>query len=232
MNPEFRKRIVVPSLIPLGAFVFIGALVFGFSRLLLAVPKDGSVVVGVLMAGCILFAAGALSKGGRLKDSQRVALILFGVLVIGGGVAAGTSLHTREVEGHIAVAETLVAQNTAFDKQQFRLSADTPVGIELVNRDAGLQHNVSIYDSPARGRAIHIGVIFPGVDTRVEELEEGLPTGVYFFQCDVHANIPAMTGNVIVGNAPPPPTPSPTGTATGPTPAPTSPAPSPTTSPT
>lgn len=229
MNPEFRKRILLPSLIPIGAFVFIGALVFGFSRLLLVVPKDGSVIVGVLMAGCILFAAGALSKGGRLKDSQRAALALFGVLVIGGGVAAGAALHTREVEKEAELAATLVARNTAFDLRQFSLPADTPVRIELDNQDPGIFHNISIYASPAPGaRAFLTGATFPGVDTRVEELEEGLPTGVYFFRCDVHATIPAMTGNVIVGNAP---TPQPTPTATGPAPAPTSPAPSPTTTP-
>jgi len=39
VNGDFRKRVLGPALIPISAFVFIGALVFAFSRILLAVPK-------------------------------------------------------------------------------------------------------------------------------------------------------------------------------------------------
>ena len=225
MNPDLKKRILSPSLIPVGAFVFIGALTFGFSRLLLAVPAEGSVVLGVLMAGCILFAAGAVSKGGALKSSQRTALIVFSLLVIGGGVAAGTSLHTREVEGGPApIGATLTARGTAFDKLQFKLPAETRIAIEFVNADPGIPHNVAIYGDPAFTQQLLIGPVFAGVRTGVETLEDGLPQGVYFFRCDVHATVPAMIGNLIVGNPPnPPPSPS----ATGPGTASPSPSPSP-----
>src|SRR5213593_3819199 len=149
VNQDFRKRILSPSMIPIAAFLFIGALVFGFSRLLLAVPKDGSVVLGVLMAGSILFGAGALSKGAGIKDTQRAALIVFGLLVIGGGVAAATSLHTREVEGTLPIAAQLTAKNVSFDKKEFTLPANKPVAIQFTNDDAGTTHNVAIYDSEA-----------------------------------------------------------------------------------
>ncbi len=225
MNEDFRKRILNPSLIPFGAFVFIGALVFGFSRLLLAVTKEGSVVLGVLMAACILFAAGALSKGRKLKDSQRLALALFAVLVIVGGVAAGTSLHTREVEGNIPIEAELVAQNVKFDKTEFKLPADEPVAILFRNNDPGIPHNVAIFDTPQLGEVFLQPPLFPGIATRTYDLEEGLPKGVYFFRCDAHP--PQMNGRVLVGGATAPaasPTPSPT--------APTSPSPSPTAPPT
>jgi plastocyanin len=220
---DFRKRILSPSLIPVASFVFIGGLVFGFSRLLLAVPKDGSVVLGVLMAGSILFGAGALSKGGALKDTQRAALIAFGLLVIGGGVAAATSLHTRAVEGGApAVAAELTAKNIKFDKRQIKVAADKPFSILFHNQDAGVLHNVSIYDTPATTKAYLRQPPFNGVANRIYALKNGLKKGVYFFRCDVHTTL--MTGQLVVGNAPAPPIPGPT--ATGPAPAPSSPAPS------
>ena len=227
MNPEFRKRILLPSLIPIGAFVFIGALVFGFSRVLLIVTKEGSVVIGTLMAGCILFAAGALSKGGRLKDSQRLALVVFGVLVVGGGVAAGASLHTREVEGHIEVAAEITAQNTAFDKPEISLPAEEPTAILFRNNDPGIPHNVAIYETPQfTDPVVPPPPLFPGVAETTYEFEEGLDRGVYFFRCDAHPT--QMTGQVLVGGATASPAPTPSPTTTGPGPAPTSPSPSPT----
>ena len=223
---DFRKRVLGPALIPIGAFVFIGALVFGFSRLLLVVPKDGSVVLGVLLAGCILFGAGALSKGGSLKSSQRMTLITFAVLLIVGGVAAGTSMNTREVEGGPPpIGAELVAKGTKFDKAEIELPADERVGIKFDNQDAGVLHNVSIFNFPSATTALLQQPPFAGVRTTIYELEDGLAKGVYLFRCDVHPTV--MSGRVLVGGAAAPPAPTPT--TTGPGPAPTSPSPSPTT---
>ncbi len=203
---DFRKRVLGPSMIPVGAFVFIGALVFGFSRLLLAVPKDGSVVLGVLIAACILFGAGALSKGGALKASQRMALVAFAVLLIAGGVAAGTSLHTREVEGNVPVAAELTAKNVKFDKPEFKLPAAEPVAILFHNEDPGVPHNVAIFDTPQLTKTFLRQPTFPGIATRKYDLKEGLPKGVYYFHCDAHPQ--QMNGRVLVGGATAPPLPS------------------------
>ncbi|MFY9586970.1 MAG: hypothetical protein WAT66_05880, partial [Actinomycetota bacterium] len=170
---DFRKRVLGPALIPVGAFVFIGALVFGFSRLLLVVPKDGSVVLGILISGCILFGAGALSKGGSLKNSQRMALVAFAVLLIAGGVTAGASMNTREVEGNVPVAAELTAKNIKFDKAEFTLPADEPVAILFKNEDAGVVHNVAIFDTPELKKTFLRQPTFPGVATRKYDLEEG-----------------------------------------------------------
>jgi plastocyanin len=195
---EFRKRVLGPALIPIGAFVFIGALVFAFSRILLAVPKNGSVVVGILMAGCVLLGAGALSKGGSLKRAQRVALGAFGVALIAGGAATGASLGVRPIKGELPVGATLVAHNIAFDKKEIAFNADKPLAIEFTNDDAGTPHNVAIYDTPAAAKSVFVGDIFQGVATRRYPLPKGLPKGIYFFRCDVHHQ---MNGTLNVGNA-------------------------------
>ena len=220
---DFRKRVLGPALIPVGAFVFIGALVFGFSRLLLVVPKDGSVVLGILISGCILFGAGALSKGGSLKNSQRMALVAFAVLLIVGGVAAGTSMNTREVEGGPPPIEAeLIAKGIKFDKAEIELPADERVGISFDNQDAGVLHNVSILDLPPGTASRFQEPPFAGVRSTIYELEDGLKKGVYLFRCDVHPI--QMNGRVIVGGAAAPPAPTPS----GPAPAPSSPSASPT----
>lgn len=223
---DFRKRVAGPFLIPIGAFVFIGALVFGFSRLLLVVTKDGSVILGVVLSAAILFGAGALSKSGVLKGSQRLALPAFAVLLTAGGVVAGVSMNTREVEGGPPpVGAEITAQGVKFDKAEIELPADERTGILFQNNDAGVLHNVSIYDTPQARQVLFQDPPFAGVNSKIYDLEEGLPKGVYFFRCDVH---PPMQGRVLVGGATAPASPSPSPTATGPGPAPTSPSPSPT----
>ena len=217
---EFRKRVLEPALIPLGAFAFIGALAYAVSRILLAVTTEGSVVVATLMAGCILFAAAAVAKGGVMKQVQKISLIAFSLLLLVGGIAVEASIGTRPIEGHIEVAATLVANNLLFDKQTFAVPADEPFAIELDNREAQ-PHNVAIYTQKG-GQPLLQGSIFTGPATRAVESEEGLPTGVYYFQCDVHPT--TMFGSATAGEAtatPPPPG------GQAPTSAPTSPSPTP-----
>jgi plastocyanin len=199
MRGDFFKRVLVPAMIPLGAFVFIGALVFGFSRILLAVPKDGSVVVGVLIAGCILFAAGAVAKGGKIKLQQRTALVAFAMLVLVGGVATGLSIGTRPIEGHLEVAATITAQNIKFDKTELDLPA-TPFILELDNKDS-VPHNVAIYDKPPSSpgaKTFFQPPLQPGPKVAEFEVTKPIPVGVWYFQCDAHTT---MHGIARVGGA-------------------------------
>jgi plastocyanin len=199
MKGDFGKRVLTPALTPIGAFAFIGALVFGFSRILLAVPKDGSVVVGILMAGCILFAAAAVAKGGTVKAPQRAALVAFGVVLIAGGVATALSIGTRQVEGHLEVAATISAQSIKFDKTELDLPADKPFILKFDNKDSTL-HNVAIYKDPSATDAVTLfkGTLVQGPKVAEYEVKKPLPKGVWFFRCDVH---PVMRGTARIGGA-------------------------------
>ncbi|MGH2795839.1 MAG: plastocyanin/azurin family copper-binding protein [Actinomycetota bacterium] len=211
---EFRKRVLEPALIPLGAFLFIGVLAYAVSRILLAVTKEGSVVVATLMAACVLFAAAAVAKGGVMKNIQKVALIAFSLMLLAGGIAVEASLGPREVEGHLEVAAKLVAQNLQFDKKEFTVPADEHFGLELDNRDAQ-PHNVAIYTAKGQLPPLFTFPPFSGPASRVfESDEDGIPEGVYYFQCDVH---PSMNGTATAGEATGPATPPPSPpAATGP----------------
>jgi plastocyanin len=209
VNGDFGKRVLGPFLIPLGAFVFIGALVFAFSRILLAVPKDGSVVVGVVMAGCILLACGALAKGGTIKSIQRGALIVFGLLLIGGGAAAGATLGTRQVEEHLKADITIATASKgtafAFDATTLKVPADKAFGIEFTNKDS-VTHNIAFGKAPG-GTDLFSGAGFSGPATKLFRVE-ALKTGAYFFECIYHPDV--MKGVVLAGKATAPATP-PTG---------------------
>lgn len=209
---DFRKRVLGPALIPFGAFAFIGALAYAASRILLAVTTEGSVIVAILLAGCVLFAAAAVAKAGTLKQVQRIGLIAFSLLLLGGGIGVEAALGPREVEKHAELAATLVAQNIKFDKTEFAVPSGEPFLLGLDNRDA-VDHNISIYTEQG-GDQLYTFAPFTGPAKReFPSGKEGIPGGLYYFQCDVH---PAMRGTVTAGEAtggaatpPPPASPSP-----------------------
>lgn len=89
----------------------------------------------------------------------------------------------------------IVGENILFDISEFEVPADTPFRIEFENRDAGIPHNVAIYEGGQGGPTLFQGEIFNGVATVTYEVP-GLPAGDHFFVCDVHPT--QMTGTVRV----------------------------------
>ncbi|MEW5992250.1 MAG: cupredoxin domain-containing protein [Chloroflexota bacterium] len=89
----------------------------------------------------------------------------------------------------------IVSEQIKFDLAEFSVPANTPFRIVFENRDAGVPHNVAIYERQAGGPELFKGEIFNGVETRTYEVP-GLPAGNHYFQCDVH---PFMNGTVKVG---------------------------------
>jgi plastocyanin len=92
---------------------------------------------------------------------------------------------------------TISAQNTAFDKDCLAAPAAQAFTIEFTNNDAGVPHNVDIYD---RQGGTHLGgagptEFFPGPGTTTYKVSP-LDAGTYFFQCDVHPT--AMFGTFVV----------------------------------
>jgi plastocyanin len=90
---------------------------------------------------------------------------------------------------------TVVAQNIAFDTAQIDLPADAPTTITFDNRDAGVPHNIAIYNDSSLAENLFTGDIVTGPAT-AEYQVPALPAGEYYFHCDVHPN---MSGSVVVG---------------------------------
>jgi len=103
----------------------------------------------------------------------------------------------------------MAAENIAFDTDTIELP-DTASTIMFDNRDAGVQHNIAIYEDDTLATTLFKGELVSGPG-KVEYQIPPLPAGEYYFRCDVHPN---MSGVVVVGGgggaAPPEETGSPT----------------------
>jgi len=99
-NRAIRDKFMYPIEIPVGATLGVGLIVLSMSQILLAVPKVGAVFVVIGLAIAVFVGAIVLANRPELKRSVLVgALLLGGVVIIGGGIAAGIA-GQRESEHH------------------------------------------------------------------------------------------------------------------------------------
>jgi plastocyanin len=98
----------------------------------------------------------------------------------------------------------IVAQGIAFDLSTIEVQAGGDVRVRLSNLDDAVQHNIAFYVSqsdltPVADNAI--GTTFEGATdgSAVDDTVFTIPEpGSYFYRCDVHPTIPAMTGQFTV----------------------------------
>jgi len=115
-----------------------------------------------------------------------------------GGVAAppttpSATPSTSAPAGSAPTATTIIAKLSAFNVSTFNLRANTTDSITLDNQDAGVPHNLQIYDKEG-GNLLVPGVpFFPGIDKKTWSFQAP-KAGTYYFQCQVH---PTMKGSVI-----------------------------------
>jgi plastocyanin len=200
MRPDLRDRVVLPILLPLGIILFLVALLWGFSRLLLGVTATAATVTATVVALGILVISAVAANRHTIRSSTIGAAFgaTVGLAMVTGGIAlavvgSGEAEEPDENGAHGATVE-LAAANIAFEPTTLSAPADTPFTIEFDNRDSA-QHNVEIFDNPERsGTPLFEGEIITGPATvayRVDPLAEG----TYFFLCVVH---PQMTGEIEV----------------------------------
>jgi plastocyanin len=94
----------------------------------------------------------------------------------------------------------LTAAGIAFDTDCLAAPAGKAFTITFDNQDAGTPHNVHIYSADPtqdpNAESLFAGDLVTGPDTATYQVS-ALPTGTYFFHCDVH---PAqMTGAFVSG---------------------------------
>lgn len=94
------------------------------------------------------------------------------------------------------IAIDLVAENIAFDKTTMTVPAGAHVTVNFINRDSGVPHTFSVYETAAAQKVIFRGQAVTGLARMKYEFDAPSNPGTYFFRCDIHPT--QMTGQFIV----------------------------------
>ncbi len=198
-----RQSLLLPILLPAGVLVVIALVLFGFSRVLLAVSHNAATVVALIVAVAIVAVAGSVASRQRVTGSTLFSMVaaVAGVAMVAGGlavVAAPLQEEGGEEPGGEGVVLALAAPEGAaaegYSTDALSAPADEPFTIAFDNADPSVPHNVVLFDGPdAEAPALFTGEVITGpaqVDYRVEPV----PEGEYFFHCEVHPT--TMTGTL------------------------------------
>jgi plastocyanin len=208
---EVRFKVPLPLAIPLVALAAIAIAAITFSRVLLSLPKEGAVVVAMVLAANVLGACTFIALKPKMTGATMLELaavviypVLIGVVIastgIGGG-AHGSEHGPEEAPGGGAgtgvAAGAVVAEGLAFGTDTIELQAGGQASIPFNNEDTA-EHNVAIYANQEDGVAfadpLFQGEVIQGGQSITYEFKAP-KKGTYYFQCDIHPN---MNGQVTV----------------------------------
>lgn len=195
MKPVFRDRFVMPVLLPIAIVVILALVLFGFSRILLAITPEAATVTAILVAGGVLAAASFAAARAQVRLSTIAAMVgaITGFAMLAGGIALAVAAGEEEEGGEERPVVVLAAADIEFDPTALTVPAAQPFTLRFHNQDADIQHNVDIFDNEAlTGEPVFGGEIVTGV-TEIDYPVPALEAGQYFFRCVIH---PPMTGEM------------------------------------
>jgi plastocyanin len=206
MLGEVRFKVPLPILIPVAAIAAIALITIGFSRVLLAIPKEAATTVAMVTAANILGACAVVALKPRLSQASIVELavvVLYPVII--GIVIAQLNIGEGETEAEAApqgqqaapAEGTVVAEQTQFNTDTIELKTGGDASIPFENKDP-FDHNIAIYEKAADAEAQE-NAVFDGELISATSITYEFPApskGEYIFQCDLHPT--TMTGTVVV----------------------------------
>ena len=95
-----------------------------------------------------------------------------------------------------SVTIDITAKAFAFNTSTITVPAGANVTINFNNMDAGIPHNVAVYENKDAKKAIYVGAVIKGPKTVTYNFTAPTMPGTYFFRCDVHPT--TMIGDFIV----------------------------------
>jgi plastocyanin len=202
MRSEFRERVLLPIVMPLGVLTTIAAIAWSLSRILLTVPELVSVILALGVASYVLVVAALVAAWPQISSRALFIGLSLGLLaLIGAGVTAHAAgprpFHEEEgsggpaVEGaeQVAPSNTFVAIDIAFEAAPTAVPAG-PVELTLVNKGAAI-HNVTI------GQLGEVPILEAGAGETIKALVTLAP-GVYNYYCNVPGHEELMNGQLTV----------------------------------
>jgi plastocyanin len=146
---EFRDRVLIPTLVPLGAMAIIAVVVLNVSRVLLALEERSGpntvTVLAIILSSGILFGFTYFSSRGQEKSTTSVSLMsVAGIMVILAGFFGAEAIHEDEQEKAAKAKEAAAASKPdlivhAFDigwrEKELKIGPGK-VRIEMVNEGA------------------------------------------------------------------------------------------------
>ena len=210
---EFRVKVPLPVAIPFGALLFIGAGVFFFSRVLLAVPREAAIAIAIALAANILGGAAFMALHPRMSRASRIellAVVMYPVIIglaiwaleigVEEHVVPATAEEAHEETGGSTGSESstgttseLSASGNSFSADALTFAAGEETAFTFTNEDA-VPHNLSIYQDDSLQETLFEGELVDG-GSSADYTIPALDPGEYFFRCDVH---PPMNGTVTV----------------------------------
>ncbi len=205
VHPETRQGLLLPIVMPLGFFLGIGLLLFGFSRVLLSVSAAAATVIALVVAASILGVATIVASRERLSNGTLFSMIgvVAGVAMLAGGIAIVTIGAGKEAGGGgggpqvVALMAPKGAAVTGFQPTTLSVAADKPIELDFTNQDPGIQHNVVIFrEDPAKNpnaTPVFSGALVTGPNEATYAVP-ALPEGTLYFHCEVHPT--TMVGTI------------------------------------
>ncbi len=95
-----------------------------------------------------------------------------------------------------SVTIDITAKGFAFNTSTITVPAGANVAIDFNNMDAGIPHNVAVYENKDAKKAIYVGAVISGPKSITYNFTAPTTPGTYFFRCDVHPT--TMVGDFIV----------------------------------
>jgi plastocyanin len=210
---EFRDRVLIPTLVPLGALAIIVVVVLNISRLLIALEERSGpntvVALAVIVSSAILFGFTYFSsRADEERSPASVSLMsLAGIVIVLAGFFGAESLHEEEKEAAAKAAE-LAEQNKpdlvveAFDigfKEKELKIGPGKVRIQEVN--TGATAHTFVLEGVSSGRKLSV----PGNGSK-DTAAFDLQPGTYTYFCDIAGHRQAgMEGKLIVDPSAPAP---------------------------
>jgi plastocyanin len=196
-----RRRVSDRFLAPLGSpvlgFALVALIAISLSRVFLAVSLEVAPWIALAVAVLILLGCAWVASRPRMGQSALMALAaLAGVSTVGAGIAGATQGEREFHPHHTEEPIEVVAHNVQFEEKELTAPAGKEVTITFHNEDAGIYHNVAVYEGDAaEAPPIFNGAGFPGVATHTYKFTTPKQAGNYSFRCDFHAN---MVGTLVV----------------------------------